>query len=568
MIKLTEKGILIESRTTRAEFSGIRLVSLQDALSGEEFLDRAAGEKVPGFQLLHQNGGIDRLGEHAQASKVYFKLLTETIAEIVLEDWECDLSVRVSIDEASGDILLEPSAWTMAGGIAGLEFAVAGVRADLDLIAPFQQGFRGSLSSPQVQGKHSTWPNMWEAGVVSFAGPASGFSVQAWDSLALFKGVNIGHAGCPQTASFVTYANGPLEMNRCAGNLCWRISAYQGEWQKPFLRYADWYWKTYRLDEKASLRPDWLNDLALGVSWCPTQPALLDALARKIDPNKVFLHLPNWRTGEYDQEYPSYKPSPEGRAFILKARAMGFHVAPHTNYCMMSPDHPLFFSARDFCTRSPNDLRWGGWSWMPVKGWASFGPPQSYSNMPTHKAWNVLVEIHLAWSPWRRHITREVAEMIQDTGIDSVFVDVSHYIHNSDNATLENLSYAEGSLKLAQELVELQKGLCVTGEGRNEITNQYQSVAQFHLYNYAHTLDYDGKDVSWVESCTLPVSALIFKGLSRGMGYHYGTGPNRQLFIDTTIKQGAMPTLIFKTPDPVSELENEESRYILERAVG
>ncbi len=76
----------------------------------------------------------------------------------------------------------------------------------------------------------------------------------------------------------------------------------------------------------------------------------------------------------------------------------------------------------------------------------------------------------------------------------------------------------------------------------------------------------DGKDVSWVEACTLPVSALIFGGLSRGIGYHYGAGASRRLLIEATLKQGALPTLIFQSPDPVGELENAELRYILEKA--
>ena len=61
MINLTENGIVIQSHTTRAEFAGIRLVSLQDPESGEEFLDREAGDKAAGFQLVHQNGKVDIL---------------------------------------------------------------------------------------------------------------------------------------------------------------------------------------------------------------------------------------------------------------------------------------------------------------------------------------------------------------------------------------------------------------------------------------------------------------------------------------------------------------------------
>jgi len=232
----------------------------------------------------------------------------------------------------------------------------------------------------------------------------------------------------------------------------------------------------------------------------------------------------------------------------------------------MSPHHPFFFQARDFCTRNPADLRWGGWSWLPVKGWGSFGPPQSYSLMPEHKDWNILVNVHLAWSPWRRQLTRQVAGLIRDLGLDSIFVDVSQLIHNSDNSVLENLSYAEGSLKLIRELAELAPGFCVSGEGRNEISTQFLSIVQFHLFNYAHVHAIDGEDVSWVNECTVPVNEVLFKGLARGIGYHYGKGENRRPMIDATLKQGTIPTLIFQTQDPVAELDGEECRYILSHA--
>jgi len=146
---------------------------------------------------------------------------------------------------------------------------------------------------------------------------------------------------------------------------------------------------------------------------------------------------------EYDQDYPTYVAGSQGHAFIEKARQMGFHVAPHANSCQMSPDHPLFFPGARFLHTRTAKLALGRLSWLPVKGWGAFGPPQSYSLMPSHKEWNILVNVHLAWSPWRRQLTRQVAELINKLGIDSIFVDVSQWIHNSDNAMLENLSYAE-----------------------------------------------------------------------------------------------------------------------------
>ncbi len=567
MIRLTEKGLIAQSSTTCLELEGVRLVSLQDALTHEEFLDRGLGQSAPAFELLHQSGKRSPLGVHPLSSRVHTTLLNDHIAEVVLNDWECDLSLRLSIDEASGDILIEPSAWSMQGGVAGLALNVPGIRPALELVGPFQQGARAPLSHPQMQGKQANWPHDWEAGFLAFCGRDSGFTVQAWDADYIYKGVRIGAQDSPQTVSFQTFARGPLEMNRCVGNLCWRFSAFRGDWTVPVLRYRDWYWPAYRLAEAARLRPEWVEGLKLAVSWCPTNLDLLDALAGKLPPSQVFIHLPNWRPYTYDQDYPTYTASEQGAAFIAKALRLGFHVAPHANACQMSPDHPFFFQARDFCTRAPADLRWGGWSWMPVEGWGAFGPPQSYSLMPEHKDWNILVNVHLAWSPWRRQLTRQVAELIRQHGLDSIFVDVSQLIHNSDNATLENLSYAQGSLKLIRELAELAPHFCVSGESRNEISTQFLSVVQFHLYNFAHVHAIDGKDVSWVQECTLPVNELLFKGLARGIGYHYGQGLNRRAMIDATLKQGAIPTLIFHTPDPAAELEADEARYILERAL-
>jgi hypothetical protein len=563
MIHLTDKGLIAESTTTIVEFAGTRIVAIKDARSGEEFLDRALGTDVPGFDLMHQTGKMSPLGIHPMASKVHTTLLSDRIAEIVLNDWECDVSIRVSVDDATGDIVVEPSAWTMQGGVAGLGLNVAGIREDLDIVGPLQQGTRLPLSHPQIAGKRAAWPNTWEAGFLILQGKDAGFSVQTWDESYIFKQVRIGHEKSAQTATFVTQAYGPFEQNRCVGNLAWRISAHQGEWTEPVKRYRDWYWKAHRLSEAAALRPAWLDDLRLAVSWCPANPDLLDGLAARVDPRQVFLHVPRWRPYKYDQDYPTFVAGEEGAAFISKARAMGFHTAPHANACQLNPDHPFFFQARDFCTRSPTDLRWGGWSWLPVEGWGSFGPPQSYSQMPANKDWNILANVHLAWSPWRRQLTRQVADLIRDLDLDSIFVDVSQLIHNSDNAVLEGLTYAEGSLKLIRELAELAPGFCVAGEGRNEISAQYLSMMQFHLYNFAHAAATNGEDVSWVVDATTPVNEILFKGLNRGIGYNYGRGENRRLMVDATLKQGTIPTLIFQTQDPVAELGADEAQHIL-----
>ena len=52
---------------------------------------------------------------------------------------------------------------------------------------------------------------------------------------------------------------------------------------------------------------------------------------------------------------------------------------------------------------------------------------------------------------------------------------------------------------LIRELAELAPRFCVAGEARNEISTQYLSVVQFHLYNFAHVNAIDGKDVAFAD---------------------------------------------------------------------
>ncbi|HML47086.1 MAG TPA: hypothetical protein PKE04_10110, partial [Clostridia bacterium] len=163
------------------------------------------------------------------------------------------------------------------------------------------------------------------------------------------------------------------------------------------------------------LRPAWLEDIRLAVSWCPTEPGLLDGLAKRIDPKKVFLHVPYWRAQAYDQDYPVFhEPSAQGRAFLEKARHMGFHAAPHCNLTQISPDHPLFAAGLAFANRNSRSKRLMGWSWLPLPGMSALqGPPQSHSTVAANKQFNVLVNMHLGWSGWRRALAWEIASAVR-----------------------------------------------------------------------------------------------------------------------------------------------------------
>lgn len=560
MIKQDGQLLVVSTTTTTVAFDGCGISSISNR-EGKEYLDRELTRDKPGLTLVQMSGKEYPLAENTRFAASY-RILSENIAEIIVEDWNCDASIRVVEDEQTGDILLEPSCYSLMTGLQAFRMNLYGLSQDLSLILPIQQGCRIAVDNELISQKRFEWPNSWEAGFAVLDAGNDGFSVQTWDDQFCGKAIKIGEPGDPCFLGFETCARGPLDEQRAIGGLIWRISCHHGDWTVPVSRYRDWYWKTYGIAEASKYRPDWLDGIKLAVSWCPTERYILDGLKKILDPAKVFIHLPNWRDSLYDQDYPAYTASDTGRAFLDHARSLGFHVAPHCNACQISPNHPLFAAAVNFTPKHLTEKRLMGWSWLPVEGWAAMqGPPQSYSNIASHKQYNVLVNVHTGWSGWRRALEWQIAHSKNTLSLDSIFVDVSQWIYDGDRSEVENMTYAQGSIRLLKDLCQLGKGFCVSGEGRNEINVQYIGVSQFHLFGFAHTLALDGKDLSWLEDVTLPVSDILYRGLNRGIGYSYGNEDRyRRVMIDATAKLKAIPTLIFRNAD---YLESDECKYIL-----
>lgn len=564
MITLDGNRLTVTTRTTEMTWHDARLVRIANA-AGQAFLQRADTDGAPPLELLTQDGSVYPLGANPLHTTAV-RLLSPTVCEIVLADWDAEASLRIRIDEATDEICVEPSCHSIMTGLYALRLNLSGLEESNPLAIPLQQGALLPLSHPLIQGRRHEWPNAWEAGFAALQGEQGGLGIYALDAEHCGKAIQTGHAAVPGFLGLETMARGPLEQVRAIGGLVWRFGCYDGDWRVPVLRYRSWYRKAYHIDEKMALRPGWLEDIRLAVSWCPTDPALLDALAAYLPPDRVFLHVPYWRAEAYDQDYPSFHtPSPQGQAFLSKARAMGFHAAPHCNLTQVSPDHPLFVPGLPFANRGSRSKRLLGWSWLPLPGMSALqGPPQSHAMVAAHKAHNVLVNMHLGWSGWRRVLAWEIAQATGLLDLDAAFVDVAQWLYDGDSATIENLTDTQGGLRLLSELCALRPGLCLSGEGRNEINAQYLSVCQLHLFDMAHTHAIDGRSVAWLPELTLPIAPLLFEGLSRGIGYYYDakTPEERRHLIDATRALGAIPTLILNEV----ALDSAEAQAILKEA--
>ncbi len=557
-LRVEGQRILVETATLAALLDAGRLVSLRNRRSGEELLGGGGGD-VPALALVYRGGECVPVeaGRFGQASA---HALSATRAEVVLSGWDAEGTILVTGDPETGDLVVEPGAFSSRAGVRACRFTIAGIRAGLDLVAPFFQGARLPLDDALLRDSHWPWPMHWEAGLAILAGRESGFWVHARDDGYRYKALHVGSSEGSRALGFDTEAWGPIDDNRSAGGLAWRVNVFDGDWTVPATRYRDWLWAAYDLGARERERRDWMHEVGFAVSWCPGQPDILDALAAWLPPRRVLLHCPDWRTLPYDEGYPTFEPSEAAKAFVARARALGFHVMPHFNSVDMDPSHPVYARVRDFEYRDVETKRVQGWAWHERR---SIGVPESNTARLSNRDKKVMVKIHPGLGLWRSILGAAVQTAAATLDLDAVFLDVTLVTQNLHNCFVEGLTSSEGMLRLVDHVGALGKGLVVGGEGRNEVTAQALSFAQAHLFR---SWQENAEGLERTGGCAL--GEHLFGRLCRTFGYSGLAGRDEKQALRLRVHEslGAIPTI---TVGGAAEIRqpNPAVRRLLEKAV-
>jgi hypothetical protein len=559
-IRVQDNTLHIDTPTQTAVMEKGVLVSLKSKITGEVFIRDVDITACPALQLLYRGGESVSVDE-SKFGKIETCALSEQRAEVVFHSWDADGVLSVSVEPATGDILVEPAAYSSRSGVRACRWNLAGIRPDLELVAPFFQGIKLPLNDPLIKDSNWEWPFFWEAGLAILQGKRGGFWVHTQDNRFRYKALQVGTGRDPQRLGFETQAYGPIDDNLSAGGLAWRINCFDGDWKTPAARYRQWLWQAYDLQTEQQRRASWIQNVRFAVSWCPTDNAILDALAQKLDPKTVLLHIPNWRTDPYDENYPTYEASEKARAFIQKGRDMGFHMMPHCNSIDMDPSHPAYAYVRDFQYRGieRRDLR--GWSWYQGRG---LGVPESNAARGVNRDKKVMIKVHPGLSMWRSILGRAILQATQDLKVDTIFIDVTLVSHNLHNCFVEAVTPTEGMHKLIHHVATLGRGLVVGGEGLNEITMQGQSFAQAHLFkSWQDSID----GLERTGGCAL--NAFLFGGLCRTIGYSNldGRDAKQELRMNMHLEHEAIPTVTIRSVRDILT-PNAAVKAMLERARG
>jgi hypothetical protein len=550
----------IDTATQSAVMEKGVLTSLTNKITGEVLIGDVDLKTCPALQLIYRNDRRVPVDE-SKFGSIETTALSDQRAEIVFHSWDADGVITVSVDSASGDILIEPSAYSSRSGVLACRWTMAGLSQNLELVAPFFQGIKLPLNDGLIKDSHWDWPFFWEAGLAILQGKRGGLWVHTRDSRYRYKALHVGTAEDAQRLGFDAQAFGPVDDNLSAGGLIWRINCFEGDWQTPAKQYRQWLWQAYDLQTERKRRAPWVNDIRFAVSWCPTDTAVLDALAQKLDPKNVLLHIPNWRTDPYDENYPTYDASDKARAFIEKGRTTGFHMMPHCNSIDMDPSHPTYAYVRDFQYRGIENRDLRGWSWYRGRG---LGVPESNSARIHNRDKKVMVKVHPGLSMWRSILGRAILRATDDLKVDTVFIDVTLVSHNLHNCFVEAMTPTEGMHRLIHQVATLGKGLVVGGEGLNEITMQGQSFAQAHLFkSWQNSID----GLERTGGCAL--NAFLFEGLCQTIGYSKlgGRDANEQLRMNMHLEHGAIPTVTVRSAKDILQ-PNAGIKAMLERARG
>jgi len=559
-IRVQDNTIHIDTSTQNAVMEKGVLTTLKSKITGEVFIRDVDLASCPALQLLYRDGQSVSVDE-SKFGKVETYALSEQRAEVVFHSWDADGVLSVSVEPATGDILVEPAAYSSRSGVMACRWNMAGIQPKLQLVAPFFQGVKLPLNDPLIKDSHWDWPFLWEAGLAILQSQRGGFWVHTQDNRFRYKSLQVGTSRDPQRLGFETEAYGPVDDNLSAGGLAWRINCFEGDWKTPAAQYRQWLWQAYDLQAEKQRRAPWFEDVRFAVSWCPTDNAVLDALAQKLDPKTVLLHIPNWRTDPYDENYPTYEASDKARTFIEKGRTMGFHMMPHCNSIDMDPSHPAYAYVRDFQYRGieRRDLR--GWSWYRGRG---LGVPESNAARGANRDKKVMIKVHPGLSMWRSILGRAILKATQDLNVDTIFIDVTLVSHNLHNCFVEAFTPTEGMHKLIGHVATLGRGLVVGGEGLNEITMQGQSFAQAHLFkSWQNSID----GLERTGGCAL--NAFLFDGLCRTIGYSSlsGRDANQQLRMKMHLEHEAIPTVTIRSAQDILA-PNAAVKDMLERASG
>ncbi len=445
-----------------------------------------------------------------------------------------DLTTFLEVTESQ--ITVSQKAQVSGGGIAGTTFTLR-MDDEYNVIVPYQNGVRLSKEHPTANGTRYEYEYGLQMQMIILEGKKGGVLIYADDAFTQYKAIDVryGTGSCAVTVESIPQA--PFRDYREYETIDWRIIPYEGDWASASAIYRDFAREKLGLTEADAKRPDWVRDIALFVATDMHNREELIALAGKVDPKTVLLHVPDWRKYDYDVNWPDYTPRDDMKEMIDFAHSLGFRVQLHCNMNGCQTELPIYSKMKQYHMKD-------AFSGNVIS--ENFTDP----NGNTFR----FAQINPASKEWRAHVIDAIVKAVEETGADSVHLDQSLLSYNDGNGLIDGLTSLQGNVAYQKELAEaLPDDVAIGGEGITEFNSVCSTFLQSHVYGI------DSTNKTWSASEAEQIVPVTASVLGQTVSYQWPGLPivaQDQYYLAWYLRGtaiGHLPTLMRESPQSFSQ---------------
>ena len=505
-VSLKGNVLTVQSADLAATFKAAALVSLQNLLTGEQYIAQPGSS----WFSLNMLDPIDRAMTAGQWQIVNDPATGATMGTISYQDATRQATLKVGVDPASGELLLRVGGQSSLPGVQSVFWGMFGLDFDHDakLIVPGQAGEYFSRNSV-TNALGLDYPTHWESQFVVYQAPQGSLLFYAHDTTPQFKRVEASHESGNLDLGFEMFAVAPWPDATSTPQFEWRLKGFAGDWKAPASYYKNWW--SQAGPQNAVAPPDWVKDIRATVDIMYLDQPALQALAQVLDPSKTLLYVVPWRADGYDINYPDYTPSPDATAYVALAHKLGFHVMLHASALGVSETNENYPAMQPYQLKSADSLEPMGWLLNLDPG-------------DIHR----IAYINPSYDGYRKLFIDNIRPAIEALQPDAIHLDAGGTIVNDGNGLLNGENTIQGMIQLQQDLKAAFPNLALGYESTTEINYPFIQFAE-----------------RWSENVSPhPISTFLFGDTTFFYGFLDQPNPEQDAFIgylETYEGQGILP---------------------------
>lgn len=412
------------------------------------------------------------------------------------------LLTEMRVDE-NGHMFLTQKAETTNGGISSVSFTLQ-VPIDYEVIIPAWNGICLTRGNAVPYMSRMAYPNNWQAQMLLIQTTNGGLLIHAKDSGTQFKALTVQSDANYFYLTIETIPQAPFTAYQQFETVEWAFVPYEGSWQRGADLYKAYMNETFGLEEIIASKPEWAKDIQLVCLMDIVDKELVTHLAELVEPEKTLLHLVNWRTSNYDVNYPDYSVRAGLKDGVDYAHELGFKVSVHANMLGAHLDNAdyIAYNLQDAAVLNSISLE------QVIEGYTAYGQDYAFA------------QINQASTVWQEVLIEQLREVIEVVGVDVVHLDQSLLCFNDGRGLVNGMTTMQGNVELQRRLAEEYPQVVFSGEGINEFNARYASLLQMHVYGL------DNASQTWSETWfdqILPITNYLFE--EQISVYHYPALP-------------------------------------------